>query len=660
MKKILSFALALVMLVGVIAGIDLSAYAGDTIFGYDFSEHNGVVSFTDAKEEGKDFVMIRLGYFNHLDQKFWENVEKAYKAKMNFGVYLYSYAYDLNEAEIEANFVLETLSDERFTKYAEYFTLPVAYDLEEEKMQKYGKKQITEQMTLFCDTIKAAGYVPMVYANLTWLTDFIDVNTIKEKDYRLWYAYWVESPDFSKPIQVGDTNIYADMWQYLGGEKDKYDENVLFDTDVLVKPLDCYHSYTAEKIEPTCFDEGYTIHTCKNCGNTYNTDYVKPHPILKSVVPATQTADGKIVETCTVCNKTISTTVIPKIASMVFVQSVLEYNGKTRTPETVIKDSKGNVLKEGTDYTVTLPKNRYNVGRYQANITFKGNYRSTATLYFNISPQSTVFNRVNVTSTDSFTVWWNKVNTPCSGYQVQFATKSDFSDAQTYTLSGSSNVSKKFTGLYKNWKYYVRVRSFVYTNYNGGNYTIYGTWSPAKWPWMTTATPKMSFTSQLYSGQVKTPVVTVTDTNGRVLKEGADYTVIYPAGRTNVGRYAVKVSYKGAYGFLSGQTLYFNIPPQSTTISSISSMSRGFKLVWNRQQTQTSGYQVQYATRSDFSDAKTLTFYNNSQNTYNVTGMYPGWSYYVRIRTYKYTDFNGSNYTLYSPWSAAKIAKAGR
>ncbi|MDE6470975.1 MAG: hypothetical protein K2L19_08160 [Eubacterium sp.] len=303
MKKLLSMVLAFVMLASITVGVDLSAYAGNPIFGYDFSEQNGVVSFTDAKEEGKDFVMIRLGYYNHLDKKFWENVEKAYKAKMDFGVYLYSYAYSLEEAQIEANFVIDTLSDERFTKYADYFTLPVAYDLEEDKMAQCGKSQITKQMTIFCDTIKAAGYTPMVYANLNWLTNYIDVNTIKAKDYKLWYAYWVNSPDFSKPIQVGSTNIYADMWQYLGGEDNKYDENVLFDADVLVKRLDCYHSYTAEKIDATCFDEGYTIHTCKNCGNTYNTDYVKAHTISKSLTPATQTAEGKIVETCTVCNK---------------------------------------------------------------------------------------------------------------------------------------------------------------------------------------------------------------------------------------------------------------------------------------------------------------------------------------------------------------------
>ncbi len=34
------------------------------------------------------------------------------------------------------------------------------------------------------------------------------------------------------------------------------------------------HNYTSQVIEPTCFDGGYTLHTCGNCGDTYTTDPV--------------------------------------------------------------------------------------------------------------------------------------------------------------------------------------------------------------------------------------------------------------------------------------------------------------------------------------------------------------------------------------------------
>ena len=56
----------------------------------------------------------------------------------------------------------------------------------------------------------------------------------------------------------------------------------------------------------------------------------------------------------------------------------------------------------------------------------------------------------------------------------------------------------------------------------------------------------LSQTSYTYDGKVKTPEVTVRD-DSNVLTEGTDYDVTYPAGRTNVGTYAVEVTLKGNY-----------------------------------------------------------------------------------------------------------------
>ncbi|MGN1203297.1 MAG: GH25 family lysozyme, partial [Eubacterium sp.] len=110
MKRLLSLLLSAVMFICATLGTCLSVYAGEPVFGIDVSEHNDLVNFADAKNNNKDFVMIRLGYYNHLDEKFWDNVKNAYNAKMDFGVYLYSYAYSTAEAQIEANFVVDTLS----------------------------------------------------------------------------------------------------------------------------------------------------------------------------------------------------------------------------------------------------------------------------------------------------------------------------------------------------------------------------------------------------------------------------------------------------------------------------------------------------------------------------------------------------------------------
>ena len=100
-KKIISIILSLIMTICTVI-IPVSAYADNYyISGVDISEHNDNVNLSALKAQGYSFVMIRLGYFNHLDNKFYENVQNAVNAGMNFGVYLYSYAFNSAEAQTE-------------------------------------------------------------------------------------------------------------------------------------------------------------------------------------------------------------------------------------------------------------------------------------------------------------------------------------------------------------------------------------------------------------------------------------------------------------------------------------------------------------------------------------------------------------------------------
>ncbi|MGN0528631.1 MAG: GH25 family lysozyme, partial [Eubacterium sp.] len=295
MKKIISLILSVVMLLCVTVGSVFPAFAGQPIFGYDVSHNNDLVNFTDAKKDGKDFVMIRLGYYNHLDNNFWANVENACKANMDFGVYLYSYAYTVEEAQIEANFVLDTIS--QMGDYEEFFTLPVAYDLEEDKiLQNCTASMINKQMTVFCDTIKNAGYTPMVNANKNWLTNYLDASLIKSKGYKFWYSYWQSNPDFSAPIKAGNTDLTVDMWQYLGGSNGSLDENVIFNPDSIVKERGCVH-----KIKTT-------------------------------VTKATASKDGKAVKSCSKCNLIISSSSIPKASSIKLSTTSYTYDGKVKKP----------------------------------------------------------------------------------------------------------------------------------------------------------------------------------------------------------------------------------------------------------------------------------------------------------------------------------------
>lgn len=170
------------------------------------------------------------------------------------------------------------------------------------------------------------------------------------------------------------------------------------------------------------------------------------------------------------------------------------------------------------------------------------------------------------------------------------------------------------------------------------------------------STVSLSAVNYTYNGGVKTPSVTVKDSKGRKLSNGRDYTVTYPSGRKNVGRYSVKIRFKGNYS--GTKTLTYNINPKGTSMSKVTAAKKGFKAKWKKQSTQTTGYQLQYSTSSKFKKGtKTVNISKNKTTSKSVKKLYAKKKYYVRVRTYKTVKFGGKNIKLYSGWSKAKAVK---
>lgn len=158
----------------------------------------------------------------------------------------------------------------------------------------------------------------------------------------------------------------------------------------------------------------------------------------------------------------------------------------------------------------------------------------------------------------------------------------------------------------------------------------------------------LSATNYTYDGKVKKPTVKVVDANGKTVA-ASNYTVTYSSGLKNVGKYTVKIAFKGNYSGTVSKT--FTIVPKTTSISSLSATSKGFVAKWKKYTTQTTGYQVQYATDSKFTKGvKTVTVSKNSTTSTTVKKLTAKKKYYVRIRTYK--TVSGTKY--YSSWSGSK------
>lgn len=203
---------------------------------------------------------------------------------------------------------------------------------------------------------------------------------------------------------------------------------------------------------------------------------------VTSTTKATKTANGKVVKKCNAeyCGHKTTTTIYHP-STYTLSTKTYTYNGKARDPGISIYDTKGSKLVKKTDYTVTSPSGRKNVGKYTYKITFKGNYSGTASLTFTIKPQATTLKSLTPVK-GGFKVAWNKQATQTSGYQIMAAADSSFKkDVHTYTYSKTGTTSATIKkNLTAGKKYYVRIRTFKTVTINGKSEKIYSSWSSYK------------------------------------------------------------------------------------------------------------------------------------------------------------------------------------
>ena len=163
-------------------------------------------------------------------------------------------------------------------------------------------------------------------------------------------------------------------------------------------------------------------------------------------------------------------------------------------------------------------------------------------------------------------------------------------------------------------------------------------------------TIKLSKTSYTYDGKAKKPTVKVLNSKGKVLKS-SNYTVKY-SNNVKAGKATVTIKFKGKYTGIIKAT--YTIKPKTTAITGATRNGSKVALIWKKQATQTSGYQIQYATDKKFTKDKQLVTVSGAKKTsMTIKNVPEDKSYYFRIRTYK--TVNGKK--VYSAWSKVKKVK---
>ena len=162
------------------------------------------------------------------------------------------------------------------------------------------------------------------------------------------------------------------------------------------------------------------------------------------------------------------------------------------------------------------------------------------------------------------------------------------------------------------------------------------------------ANVSVSTNSYVFDNTAKKPSVTV-KIGGKALKNGSDYTVSY-LNNTKVGTATVRITGKGDY--TGTITRNFTINPAKQQIQKLETRYKGFFVDWAQKGSAT-GYEVQYATNSNFTGAKRATITNNKTDKTTVSKLSANKTYYVRVRSY--TNVNGKVY--YGAWSDVKSIK---
>ena len=195
-------------------------------FGIDVSAHQEEIDWPTVRKAGVEFAMIRAGYRGYtggslvIDDCFEQNMQGAQDAGIDVGVYFYSQAITPEEALEEAELVLSLIADKKIT-------YPVVYDWElvtndVARTDDVSVRTLIQCSIAFCERIRQAGYIPMVYQNKR--TSLLKLDLPELTDYDFWLAEYNDEASYYYNYQ---------MWQYASdgivpGVNGNVDVNICF------------------------------------------------------------------------------------------------------------------------------------------------------------------------------------------------------------------------------------------------------------------------------------------------------------------------------------------------------------------------------------------------------------------------------------------------
>lgn len=174
--------------------------------GIDVSEWNGTINWSNVKEDGIEFAIVRGAYRGYgsqgtlvKDKNAANNLKQADAAGIPVGAYIFSQATTEAEAVEEAEYLLDIVKGYNIT-------LPLVMDFEYASdgngltgrlyNADLSASEATAICRAFCRTIEGAGYTAMVYANKDMLENDLNASQIS-KDYLIWLAHYTSQTNYN-------------------------------------------------------------------------------------------------------------------------------------------------------------------------------------------------------------------------------------------------------------------------------------------------------------------------------------------------------------------------------------------------------------------------------------------------------------------------------
>ena len=187
-------------------GIDAQSLADEALSngavarGIDVSNFQGTIDWNQVKAAGIEFAILKVGpVYGKPDSTFERNATECERLGIPYGVYYYSYARSVADANKEADRTLAWLG-------GHHPSLPVYYDLEDNYILQdpnFSKDKLAQIAQTFCNRMEAVGFKSGIYANLNWFNNYLNSPSLSGYDH--WVAQYNWRCDYA--------GSYS-FWQY--------------------------------------------------------------------------------------------------------------------------------------------------------------------------------------------------------------------------------------------------------------------------------------------------------------------------------------------------------------------------------------------------------------------------------------------------------------